>query len=361
MTDVAILAAEAPETPLSPVTYSDQAAAEAFRTLLYGNPSMTMVSRWRGESEPHPLRCHAGHLADARPVELRRVVKLNCPACERSWIGQGDAEAMRVRTVAAHKGWRFTHGETWKGPDAVYAAECANGHRARVNAGSEPCRRNACGRQRAAFYVVSNPDTKLTKLGVTGFDYRPRLDDHHRAGLTHVNMLIVTPAGGINAFDIERATLRTLKTEFLIDSVPGKREYFDLSRNLIDGIEFIADDYRPGLGVYAWQPADAEHDQAVSDYQTRQLVRSERVLSAGEWSRVQFDRWSGASEQEIANRYLIRTAESGCMPDRGALAAAELADRRKSYEGKDKAAGYLANAGLTPADLLDLAERMKQL
>ncbi len=38
MTDVAILAAEASETPLSPVTYSDQAAAEAFRTLLYGNP-----------------------------------------------------------------------------------------------------------------------------------------------------------------------------------------------------------------------------------------------------------------------------------------------------------------------------------
>lgn len=108
-----------------------------------------------------------------------------------------------------------------------------------------------------------------------------------------------------------------LKKEFLIDPVAGTREYFDLSRDCIDGLEFMADDYRPGLDVYAWNPSDPEHDQAVTDYHLRQLVRSERVLTASEWSRVLFDIWSGVDEQEIANRYLIRFAESGCMPDRG--------------------------------------------
>jgi hypothetical protein len=301
-------------------------------------------------------------MAHVRPVELRRAVKLNCGTCETSWIGQGDAEAMRVRTVAAHKGWNFVDGQPWKGPEAVYAAECKNGHRGRVNAAAEPCLRGDCGRQRSAFYVVSNPATKLTKLGVTGFDYRSRLDDHHRAGLTHVNMLIVTPAGGINALDVERATLRALKDDYGISPIAGTREYFDLSVESLDGIEFVADSYRPGLGVWTEQPRDSEHDKAITDYSLRRLVRSERVLPADEWSRVLFDSWSGFGERELANRYLIRFTGSGCMPDQGALAAAELANQCGHHDhGKDRVAEYLVNTGLTPADLLDLAERMKRL
>lgn len=361
MTDIAIQNTTAATGILPSVTYADQAAAEAFQTLLYCNPSVRMTTRWRGQNERHTLRCHAGHLTNVVPIELHRTVRLDCRTCEMSWVGQGDAEAMRVRTVAAHKGWDFTDDQAWKGPNAVYYAECSNGHRARVNAASESCRRGACGRQRATFYVVSNPDTKLTKLGVTGFDYRSRLDDHHRAGLTHVNMLLVTPTKGINAFDVERETLSALKNDYWISPIPGSREYFDLSDATTDGIEFIADEYRPGLNLLTSQPQDSEHDNAVTSYEVRRLVRSERMLPASEWSRVMFDLWSGMNEQEVANRYLIRFPKSGCMPDRGALAAAELASQRKYFDGKDRVAEYLANTGMTPNDILDISERMKQL
>lgn len=190
---------------------------------------------WKGNNQPHLVRCANGHVSGVRPGNVQQGRGI-CDPCGHvaSRDGASLAAQAAFATAVEQLGGKVREGR-WDGVDAPYPATCAEGHDvtvmpANVLRGQGLCR--VCrGKSWNAFYVVQNLATATVKFGVTSGDPKDRLGDHARDGFTNVVRLAVDLPGTV-APDLERH----LKFQLRVAGVQPVRghEYFpDAIMNLL--------------------------------------------------------------------------------------------------------------------------------
>lgn len=210
---------------LSRRNVAKQACAEAeFRSTLADLGATLLEPRWLGSLVPHRVRCVEGHESTPRPASLQQGRGV-CRTCAGTDPQAAEA-AFRARL--AELGATLLEPE-WLGSAAAHRVRCVAGHECR------PTPSNArvwgvCLRCRGwdsnAFYVLTNEDAAVLKLGITTGDGRQRLGRHASAGFTAVHRFLNDLPEGV-AEALERHALSTLR---LAGERPVQgREYFPAS------------------------------------------------------------------------------------------------------------------------------------
>lgn len=199
------------------------AVAEAkFRARLSELGATLLEREWLGSNTPHRVLCAAGHECAPRP--------------HNAFMGHGICEACASRcTRTAETAFRARLEQLgavllepkWLGNSRPHRVRCAAGHAcsprpAHVQQGHGVCRFCA-NKEWDTFYVVSDEDADVIKLGITNGIGDQRLRKHRREGFTTVIRLLRDLPDGV-AFSLETDVLAALR---LARERPTRgREYF---------------------------------------------------------------------------------------------------------------------------------------
>jgi hypothetical protein len=194
-----------------------------FRARLAEIGATLLEPTWLGVTQPHRLRCAAGHECSPRPHDVHQGHGI-CQTCARN--NPAVAEA-RFKALLAEQGAVLLE-PAWLGNGKPHLVRCAAGHERKTRPSLFYRRDWVCqtcaGRIRDAFYVVTTATGNRLKFGVTSGDPRQRLAKHRRDGYT-ITVRLITGLPGQAAIKTEDACLDALR---MADQKPVYgREYFD--------------------------------------------------------------------------------------------------------------------------------------
>ncbi|MFF1962948.1 hypothetical protein ACFVW5_04870 [Streptomyces sp. NPDC058232] len=216
-------------------------AEKEFRSRLAEVGATLLEPAWLGALTPHRVRCADGHEVTKIPASVQQGQGV-CRVCG----GNDPATAEAAFRSRLEKLGATLLEPQWLGTKTPHRVICIAGHECR------PLPHNAlrwgvCLRCRGwnsdAFYVLTNEDTRVLKLGITSGDGRHRLNRHAADGFTTVHRFLTGLPDGL-APEMERHALAALR---LAGERPVQgREYFPSSvRPLV--LDFV-DNYPTGNG-----------------------------------------------------------------------------------------------------------------
>lgn len=183
------------------------AAWTRFQAAVSALGGTVLEGAWKGNTQPHEVRCANGHVSRVRPGNVQQGRGI-CDACGHV-AARDEASAAaqsRFKTAVESVGGRLLEG-AWSGVDAPFPVVCAAGHETSVMPSNVLRGQGLCrlcrGKVWDAFYVVQNLATATVKFGITSGDPRDRLGDHAREGFTEV-VRLRTGLPGTLAPDLER-------------------------------------------------------------------------------------------------------------------------------------------------------------
>ncbi|MER6367359.1 hypothetical protein ABT255_03085 [Streptomyces mirabilis] len=204
-------------------------AEATFRARLAGAGATLVEGDYLGSETRHRVLCSAGHDCSPRPVDVAWGANV-CRTC-----AQRDSHMAEqvFRQRLADLGATLLESK-WLGNKTPHRVVCAAGHECRPMPNHAlwhgiclKCR----GWNTNAFYVLTNEDAGVLKVGITSGNGRRRLAHHAADGFTTVHRFLTELPDGV-APDLERHVLATLK---LAREHPVRgREYFpDRARALV--------------------------------------------------------------------------------------------------------------------------------
>jgi hypothetical protein len=183
-------------------------AETEFRDRLEELGATLLEPAWLGTSTPHRVRCVNGHEVTPRPASVQQGRGI-CRVC----IGTAPETAEAAFRARLEDLGATLLEPAWLGSQTPHRVRCSTGHKCR------PTPSNAsiwgiCLRCRGwdsnAFYVLTNDDTAVLKLGITSDDGHQRLARHAADGFTTVHRFLTELPDGV-APALERHVLATLK------------------------------------------------------------------------------------------------------------------------------------------------------
>ncbi|MFE6551685.1 hypothetical protein ACFVHS_25240 [Streptomyces sp. NPDC057746] len=205
-------------------------------------------SEYLGGTVSRRTRCGNGHVTSRRPVDVVNGTLgcLVCAECDSSTAEQ----AFRHRLAELDA--TLLESE-WLGSKRPHRVICSAGHECKPTP-NNASKYGICLRCRGwdsnAFYVLTNEETAVLKLGITAGDGRRRLASHAAAGFTTIHRFLTGLPEGV-APALERDVLATLR---LAGECPvSGREYFpDHVRALVFD---VVDNYPTSKPSDTWKAA----------------------------------------------------------------------------------------------------------